>query len=334
MTRIFRSALFFAMLMPTAASARQLPQPDPATQAEVKPLPAELPEVVARVNGDAISRSDLESAVAQMQARVGQPVPADQRDRVVRGVLDQLIAFRLLIQESATRNIAVPDADIDARMTQIRSQFQSDDAFQQALGQRKMTLDALRTSVRQGIQVDRMLDAEAAAGGAVTAQQVEEFYTSHPAEFQQGERIKASHILVRVPENADTAAKEPARAKAAGILKDVKAGQDFAALARQHSEDPGTAPQGGDLGYFERGQMVGPFEEAAFALGSAQTSDLVETPYGFHIIKVDDKQPPRTIPLAEVRQQVEQYLQGRGREERTEAFIETLKTKGKIEILM
>lgn len=325
------------LLAPGGASAGARgtrPQAEPPQVADVKPLPAELPDVVARVNGDAISRADLESAVAQMQARVGQPVPADQRDRVVRGVLEQLIAFRLLVQESATRNIAVPEADLDARITEIRSQFQSDEAFQQALGQRKLTVDGLRTSVRQGMQVDRMLDAEAAAGAAVTPQQVEEFYSSHPSEFQQGERVRASHILIRVPENADAAAKEPARAKAAGILKDVKTGQDFATLARQHSDDPGTAQAGGDLGYFERGQMVGPFEEAAFALAPAQASELVETPYGFHIIRIEDKQPPRTIPLAEVREQVEQYLQGRNREQRMETFIETLKGKGKIEIFI
>lgn len=336
MTRMLRLLVVFSLLAPATASARPrgpLPQTEPPPLAEVKPVSAELPDVVARINGDAISRTDLESALAQMQARVGQPVPAEQRDRVLRSVLDQLIAFRLLVQESATRNIAVPEADLDARLTEIRSQFQSDDAFQQALGQRKLTLDGLRTSVRHGMQVDRMLDAEA-AGAPVTPQQVEEFYTSHPSEFAQGERVRASHILIRVPQNADAGAREPARAKAAGILKDVKGGQDFAALAREHSEDPGTAQAGGDLGYFERGQMVGAFEEAAFALAPAQMSDLVETQYGFHIIKVDDKQPARTIPLAEVREQVEQFLQGRNREERMETFVETLKTKGTIEILI
>ena len=92
-----------------------------------------------------------------------------------------------------------------------------------------------------------------------------------------------------MPENADPVAKQQALAKAMEVLKEVKAGNDFAALAKQHSTDPGSAPSGGDLGFFERGQMVGPFEQAAFALAPAQTSDLVESPFGYHIIKVTEK---------------------------------------------
>ena len=335
MTRMPACLMVLALLAPVSGASARSGAPLPQQQlADAKPVPAELPDVVALVNGDPISKADLETAVAQMQARVGQPLPPEQRDRVIRGVLDQVISYRLLVQESASRKVDVPEADLDTRIKEIRSQFQSDEAFQEALGQRKLTLDALRTSLRQGMQVDRLLEAEASRSGEVTPVQIEEFYTSHPEEFQQGERVRASHILVSVPQGADAAAKEPARVRAAGILKDVKAGQDFATLARQHSEDKGSAQAGGDLGYFERGQMLGPFEDAAFSLTPTQTSELVETQYGFHIIKVDDKQPSRTIPLAEVRAQVEQYLQGQGRELRMNTFIETLKVKGKIEILI
>jgi peptidyl-prolyl cis-trans isomerase C len=114
----------------------------------------------------------------------------------------------------------------------------------------------------------------------------------------------------------------------------VKAGKDFAALAKQHSQDPGSAPKGGDLGFFQQGQMVGPFNEVAFTLAPGQVSDLVETEFGFHIIKVAEKQAPRTVPLEEVRPQLEQYLERTNREQQTDAFVNGLKTKGKIEILI
>jgi peptidyl-prolyl cis-trans isomerase C len=184
------------------------------------------------------------------------------------------------------------------------------------------------------MQIDRMLEAEVAAKTAVTSEQINDFYSKNPSEFQQAERVRASHILIRVPEGADGAAKEQARARAAEILKEVQAGKDFAALAKEHSQDPGSGPSGGDLGYFERGQMVGPFEQAAFSLPAGQTSDLVETSFGYHIIRVADKQVARTIPLTEVRAQVEQFLQGQNRERETQAFIGTLKAKGKVEILI
>jgi len=306
--------------------------PAPAAAAAVKPVPAQLPEVVARVNGEAINRSALEEAVSEVEARAGQPMPADQRDRVLRAVLDQLIGYRLLVQETAARKTAVPDADVEARIGQIRSQFPSEEIFQQQLQQRKMTLEQLRVDTRASLQITALLQAELDAKTAVTAEQVNDFYVKNPAAFQQGERVKASHILVRVQANADPAEREKARAKAAGLLADVKAGKDFAALAKQYSDDPGSGAQGGDLGFFQRGQMVPPFEQAAFALAVGQTSELVTSDFGFHIIRVTDKQPGRTQTLDEVRPEIEQYLVGQNREQQTRLFVEALKAKGKVEI--
>jgi len=320
---------------PAAASSPSAAQATPpAQEAAIKPVPAQLPDVVARVNGQAISRDDLQQAVGQLEARAGQGVPAEQRDRVIRGVLDQLVAYRLLAQESVARRIAVPDADVDAQIAQIKSQFPSEQLFTQTLAQRNMTLEGLRTDVREGLQIDKMIDTEVASRATVSAEQVSDFYAKNPTQFQQAERVRASHILIRVPEGGDAKAKEEARARAADVLKQVKAGGDFAALAKEHSQDPGSGAKGGDLGFFERGQMVGPFEEAAFSLAAGQSSELVETQFGFHVIKVVEKQAARTIPLDEVRTQVEQYLQGQNRERETQAFIESLKAKGKVEILI
>lgn len=327
---------------PAAASSQTQATPAPgqaapanpaaAPAAAVKPVAAQLPEVVARVNGEAINRGDLEGAVTEVEARAGQPMPADQRDRVLRAVLDQLIGYRLLVQESAARKTAVPDADVEARIGQIRSQFPSEEIFQQQLQQRKMTLEQLRVDTRSSMQITLMLQAELEAKTAVTPEQVNDFYVKNPTAFQQGERVKASHILVRVQANADPAEREKARAKAAGLLADLKAGKDFAALAKQYSDDPGSGAQGGDLGYFQRGQMVPPFEEAAFALPVGQTSELVTSDFGFHIIRVTDRQPGRTQAIDEVRGEIEEYLLGQNREQQTRLFVDALKAKGKVEI--
>jgi parvulin-like peptidyl-prolyl isomerase len=118
------------------------------------------------------------------------------------------------------------------------------------------------------------------------------------------------------------------------VLKDAKGGKDFAALAKEHSQDPGSAVNGGDLGFFQQGQMVGPFNDAAFSLAPGTISELVETNFGYHIIKVAEKQPGRVVPLEEVRAEVEQYLQNMNREQQTDAFVESLKAKGKVEIFI
>lgn len=330
---VFVVVAAMAAVEPRVAAADQQPPPA-ATPAEVavKPVPADLPEVVARVNGEAINKTDLQSAIGQLESRAGRSVPADQRDRVLRGVLDQLIAYRLLVQESVTRKIAVPDSEIDARTAEIRKQFPSDEVFKQTLEQQQMTEADFRDDVKQGLQITGLIEAEVSARAPVTSEQVNQFYAGNS--FQQGERVRASHILIGVAENADAATKEQARAKATDILTEVKAGKDFAELAKQHSQDPGSAPRGGDLDYFERGQMVGPFEEAAFALATGQTSELVETRFGYHIIKVADHQAARTIPLEEVRGRIEEHLKEQNREQQTQTFIDDLRAKAQIEILM
>ena len=306
----------------------------PVQPEAAKPVPAELPEVVARVNGENVTRQEFQDFLQNLEIRAGGPVPAEQRDQVYRRILDQIVGYTLLKQEARARNVTVSETEIEGRLGEIKKQFPSEDVFMQMLIERKMTLEQIRADAREDMAVGKLIEAEIAAKAALKPEQVQEFYDSNPEQFKQPERVRASHILISIPEGADAAAKAQARTKAEQVLKDVKAGQDFAALAKEHSQDPGSAVQGGDLGFFEQGQMVGPFNDAAFTMQPGATSDLVETQFGYHIIKVAEKQPARTIPLAEVRPQVEQFLQNRNREEQTEAFVKALRTKGKIEILI
>src|SRR5437762_4178208 len=126
----------------TAASPQATPPPAAAELPPpvVKPVPPQLPEIVARVNGEAINKNDLENAVKELEGRAGGPVPADQRDRVYRGVLDDMISYKLLQQEAKARKIAVPDAEVEAQVAQIRGQFQSQQEFDQAIAAQKMTV--------------------------------------------------------------------------------------------------------------------------------------------------------------------------------------------------
>jgi peptidyl-prolyl cis-trans isomerase C len=321
-----------------ASAAPQAGSPPPAGATlgapPPKPVPAQLPDVIARVNGEDIPKTEFDRAVAALEARNGGPVPPAQRDQILRGVLDQIVSYRVLVQESRARKVAADDAEVDARMKEIRGQFPSEEAFTQMLASRKTTLEQVRSDIRQDISVQKLIDTEISAKAAVKPEQVTDFYAKNPDQFTQPERVRASHILIGVPKGADAAAKTEARTKAADILKDVKAGKDFAALAKEHSQDPGSGQNGGDLGFFQRGQMVGPFNDAAFALAPGAVSDLVETDFGFHIIKVAEKQAPRTVPLEEVRPQLEQYLERMNREQQTDAFVNALKAKGRIEILI
>jgi len=147
------------------------------------------------------------------------------------------------------------------------------------------------------------------ARAEVSDADIQAYYEKHEEEYRLPERVHARHILFRVDPKATSEQKESIRKRAAEVLEKARQGEDFSQLAQKYSEDPGSGPQGGDLGFFPRGQMVPAFEAVAFSLPPGTVSDLVETNFGFHIIKVEAKEEARTQPLDEVRDSIREKLQ-------------------------
>ena len=143
----------------------------------------------------------------------------------------------------------------------------------------------------------------------VTDAEVQAYYNQHIADYQVKEQVRARHILIAVPEGADAKTDAAAKAKAEDLLKQIRGGADFATLAKANSDDPGSKASGGELGFFTRGKMVPAFEQAAFALQPGQTSDLVKTSFGYHIINVEEKKPEHTKTLDEVKGDILPVLQ-------------------------
>lgn len=297
-------------------------------------MPATLPDVVARVNGEVIAKADFEQAIRNLEARAGQGVPFEQRNGVYRQMLDQLIGLRLLIQETKVRKVAVTDAEVESQLAQIRKQFPDEAAFKKALTDQRMTLDTLKQETKSQMLVAKVIEAEIASTISVTDGDIQSFYDQNKAQFNEPEAVQASHILIRFPEKADEAARQQARSRADAVLKQVASGGDFAALAREFSEDPGSAAKGGELGFVPKGQTVPAFEAAAFALKPGETSGLVETAFGYHIIKGGQHREARVVPVAEVRQQIQQFLAQQQTQQKTQAFVNQLRAKARVDILM
>lgn len=317
---------------PSAASSPSAPA-SAAPQAPIKPVPQQLPDVVARVNGEDVKKADFERMIKTIEARAGQPMPPDRRDEIMRGALDQLVIYTLLSQESKARQIKIDESEIDQKVRQLRSQFPTEQAFDEALKQRGLTLDSLKQDARVDLSVTKLMDAEMANESGATDQEAKDFYAKNPDKFRQPETVRASHILIRVDEKADAATRKKARAEIDGVLKQARSGADFAKLAQQHSQD-GSAAQGGDLNYFPRGQMVPAFDQVAFALKPGQISDVVQTQFGYHIIKVTDRKPGRTVPYEEAGAQIKQFLTEQKKQQHADDFIAALKKKSKIEVLI
>jgi len=169
--------------------------------------------------------------------------------------------------------------------------------------------DRYRTPPRVRVRYAAYLPKDFAALAAPSDDEIKAYYDEHRDDrFTAPEEVRARHILIKLPPAADEKARAAARTKAEDVLAKVKKGADFAKLAQDVSEDPGTASKGGDLGLFSRGHMVPAFDAAAFALEPGAVSDVVETPFGFHIIKVEEKLPGGQKPLDAVRDEIVKTL--------------------------
>lgn len=321
-----------AAASPTAAPSGAAVAGAPA--APVKPVPAELPDVIARVNGETVRRDELLLAIRNLEGRAGGPVPAEQRDTVYRQVLDQIVGYHLLMQEARARKVAVAPWDVDKRLTEIKSQFPNEQAFNEMLQQRGLSLDRLRQESSDTIAVNAMLEKEFESVIVTSDADARKFYNENKARFREEESVHASHILIRVDEKADAATRAKARKQIESLDRQARKGADFAALAQKNSQDPGSAPRGGDLGFFARGQMVPAFEQAAFATKPGQLSGVVETPFGYHLIKVAEVKPAREVGFDEVKGQIDEFLKQQLREKKSLDFINQLKAKGKVDVLI
>ena len=160
------------------------------------------------------------------------------------------------------------------------------------------------------------------------------FDDQHPAQFTERGGVRARHILIGVSPDASEAEKAEARERARALRVEAASGADFAALAREHSDDPGSAARGGDLGLVVEGRTVPAFETALFALEPGGLSDVVETPFGFHVIEMVERQEDRPVPFEEAGGPIRELLLQQERQARTAAFIEELKAEHDVRILI
>ena len=331
--------LLFVLVVGCGAAGPATPQEpagdlEPLNQPTAEPVPEELPAIVARVNTHTITSDELERAVRSAEIQAGQALPRQFRDQVYRSVLDRLVSFRLLLQESETLSISVDDAAVDARIEAIRSGFPSNDAFETQLSSWETTLDSLREETRRDLLVEHVLESEVSPSIEVDVETTREFYELHAGQFTEGGGVRARHILIGISPDASDPDKATAREHAESLRREAEGGADFEELARTHSEDPGSAANGGELGVVVRGQTVPAFEAALFALEPGDVSELVETPFGYHVIQMVEREAEHVVPFAEASVQIREFLIQQEQQARTGAFIEALKAKSNIEILI
>jgi peptidyl-prolyl cis-trans isomerase C len=321
--------------MSTAAPLSGLPPAPPAPPMD----PGTMPAVVARVNGVEIKKDELVRQAEQMRMRVMQASQGRQTPPLdatfYKQILDSLVAQTLLLQDASKQGMTVTDQEVKTQIDDLKKRFPDAATFQKALASQGMTEKALQDNLRQEALIQKYITTKVLGSVDVTDQAARQFYEQNKAQMQRPERAHVRHILVGIQPNASADDKQKAKAKAEDILKRAKGGEDFAKLAAENSDDPGTKAQGGDLSWIVRGQMVPPFDQAGFALTKPnELSPVVETQFGYHVIQLLERQPAAPVPFEEAKGRITQMLKQKQAGERLQAHVEQLKKQGKVEVFL
>jgi len=287
---------------------------------------------VAIVNDIPITETDvtLEVKRIQFQAKAMQkPLDPSMMLSMREKVIDSLINRELLYQESKAKGITTDEADIDNSIDQIKQRLEAGQSFESLMVEMGISMETMRTQVGQASAIQKLLEMEVYPKAMVSEKESRIFFENNPQYFKKPEEVKASHILIQVTADASEEEKLAARKKIEDIQIKIEAGDDFADLARQYSEGPSSV-NGGDLGYFDRKKMVKPFSDAAFDLTPGQVSNIVETRFGFHLIKVYDKKAKSTYEFEDIKDRLGELLQQQKMQEETVRYLEELRRTANI----
>jgi peptidyl-prolyl cis-trans isomerase C len=290
-------------------------------------------EKVAIVNGTVITREDFDremGRVRQQFARMGRPLTNDQLSGVEKRILDNLITDELLFQETERKGIKAGKQAVNEQLNKIKQRFPSEEEYKNTIGKMNLTEADIITQIKKGLSIQQFVKQEFSQKVNVTDKETKAYYEGHQDMFKRPEEVRASHILIKVDPKSNESQKAAAYKKIEEIQVKIQKGGDFATLAKEFSEGPSNV-KGGDLGFFKRGQMVKPFEKEAFALAPGEVSGIVETRFGYHLIKVFEKNPETISEYSAVKDRLKQSLEQQEVQKQMEVYVEDLKSKGKIE---
>jgi peptidyl-prolyl cis-trans isomerase C len=293
-------------------------------------------EAIATVNGEKILKSDLDAILDMspdgggMHAG-GSPMSDEEKKEKKEKIIEQMIDGEVLYQASKATTIEDLDKKVDEEYQNIIRQYGSEEAFVEEAKKNNLTVDKVKRNLRKNISIKTYIDNEVIAKIEVTEESAKQYYESNKKEFESSEEVKASHILCKIPEGATQEQKDEVLGKIKRVQERLKAGEKFEDLAKEVSDCP-SSQKGGDLGFFTKGRMVKNFEDTAFGLEKGKSSDIIETQFGYHIIKVVDKKKTGIKAFEEVKPLIENNMKREEYQTRVTKLIQELKEKAKIEI--
>jgi parvulin-like peptidyl-prolyl isomerase len=271
-------------------------------------------DIAAKVNGEEITKEYIEEQYNQ--------IPESYKSTITKEIiLNQSINEKLLLQEADKQGIITTDKEVSETINQLMEDSGlSEQEFQQTLDEQGITMDFLEDYYKKQITINKLLNKTVVSKVSVSEQEINDYYENNKGQFIVPEKVNASHILVNTTEEAEE------------ILKLLEEGGDFAELARQRSMCT-SAPRGGNLGYFVKGTMVKEFEDAAFSLDIGEMSNIVESSFGYHIIKVHDKKPETVMSLEDSASFIREKIKLQKQNKILGEYLNQLRDNADIEIL-
>ncbi len=294
-----------------------------------------LPDVVARVDGEPITKADLERTVEVFILSTGKTlaeVPDGDYLSISRTVLKEMVNDRLLLR--AAKDIEVSDRDVDARFDEIKRSYADEASFREEMIRSGQTEPFLKDQIRVMLKQERWLAEQVRDKLGVTPAEIELAYKRNQAVFTMPEQARLYHILIQVvPGDTPEQVKEKEKRMEA-IAVEVKAGKNFWDLARQYSEDPVTKETGGSIGWIKQQDIDPVLGEAGFKLKEGEVSPVVRSKVGFHLLKCTGRAPAQPMPYDQVKERVATLLRGEKRRLELQKVLAGLQSKAKVEILL
>lgn len=303
------------------------------------PAPTQLSptSVVVTVNGVSITAADLDRQMGMVMNSMRNRMPPEQlaqlAPRFRDQAINQLVAKQLLNEEVVKSNIEVGADELAEAKAKIEASLPPGMALNDLLAQRNITPEQFEKEFSEEFRINKLIEQQTKGLTNVTSEEAKAFYDENPEQFAQPETATARHILIGFDPSDSDEAKAEKKAKADKVREQLVAGGDFVALAATESDDPGSKDKGG-VYTFPRGQMVPEFEAAAFAQNIGDIGPLVETRFGYHIIKVDERNEARTIPFDEVQTNLVQFLAMRKVQTAAQEYVENLRSNATVNVLI
>jgi peptidyl-prolyl cis-trans isomerase SurA len=274
--------------------------------------PRVLDRVAATVNDEWITLSELEDRAGSEYRKANEAPPSEARDRargkLLRAAFDVLVAEKLLEQQITALQIEVSDGEIDGAIEDIKRRNNMTDAqLSAALNEQGMTREVFRKSLKKQLEGFRILGLKVKSRVKVTDEDLKNFYQSHPKQFAGEDEVHVRHIFLSLDPKAKAADEAAVRARGDKLLARIRAGEDFAKLAREESNGP-SAKEGGDLGFLKRDSLQQEMKGPAFGLKVGEVSGLVKTKFGYHILKVEERRVGVVRPFEEVKEDIRDRL--------------------------